>query len=485
MTQDIIDSIILEKSDRYFQKYSNNSNLQNTSNKPKIQSFIGMLSLIITSSFLTFSTVRIAQANDISAESQALTSATSPQTPNCLKYDSIRPRSSTTPWPSNCATMSPELGGFREDLYDKGWNIRSYVSLGAMYDVGKKNENPEIQTYSGQEAQIDYAIWLSFLYDLSRLGLNDGATFTFDVGSAAATWKDYIPSKTYISELSFFTPFADNRAELKFGMVRAEREFYGVFSGNSIGSSALRSESAIHIQAGLSTIEPSPYLGVTVYDKKHKLYGRASVSQSLSPEGLFANSDYKDHLFSNVPDAKAVYVTELGYRGRADLGEKSNWFRAGAIYNTSDYPLYDGSGGKDKNHAFYSQADIQLNQSNEQIPQLGWYLNLRANYAPPDRNIYHGDTGFSFYKIGTFPSRPADLFSIGVARNWFSNDFRNQLSLTGVDTEKYQTTYSVSYAYAVAQGLYMNVGLARTDNPTLTPKQNPATVASLRLTMAF
>ncbi|WP_171456585.1 carbohydrate porin [Acinetobacter lactucae] len=485
MTHVVIDSSILEKSDQYFQKYSNNINPSRASTKPKIQSFLGMLGLIITGNFLTFSSIGTAQAGDISTESQALTSATSPQTPNCLKYDNIRPRSSTTPWPSNCATMDPELGGLREKLYNNGWNFRSYAMLGAMYDVGKQNEEQGAQTYSGQEALLHGNIWLSFLYDLSRLGFNNGATFTFDISTGAASWNEFLPSKTYISELSFFTPFANDRAELKFGMVRAEREFYGVFSGSNVGASALKAESAINIQTGMPTREPSPYLGLTVYDKNHKLYGKAAIAQSMSPDGLLANGKFKEHLFSDVPDAKPLYVTELGYRGRADLGEKSHWLRAGAIYNTSKYQLYDGTGGKDKNYAFYAQSDIQLNQTSEQIPQLGWYLNFRTNYAPADRNIYNGDVGFSFYKIGPFPSRPADLFSVGVARNWFSDDFRNQLSLAGQATEEYQTTFSTSYAYAVAQGFYMNIGIAHTDNPTLTPKQKPATVASLMLTMAF
>lgn len=485
MTQNVINQIILEKPSRHFQIYSSSIDLRKAYTKPRLQHFISVLSLIISSNLLSFIAVGNAQAQDVLEETSVAKTSTVSQTPDCLKYDTIRPRSSTTPWPSNCATMSPELGGLRKELYDNGWNLRSYVMLSAMYDVGKNNEESGTPTYSGQEALLSGNIWLSFLYDLSRLGLNDGATFTFDISSGSSTWDGYLPSKTYISELSFFTPFANNRAEIKLGMVRAEREFYGVFSGSNIGASALKAESAINIQTGLPTREPSPYIGLTIFDKDHRLYGKTAVAQSMSPDGLVANGKIKEHLFSDVPDAKPVYVTELGYRGRADLGEKSNWFRAGAIYNTSEYQLYDGTGEKGKNHAFYAQSDIQLNQTNEQIPQLGWYLNFRANYAPQDRNIYKGDTGFSFYKIGTFPSRPADLFSIGIARNWFSNDFRDQLSLAGQSTEEYQTTLSASYAYAVAQGFYMNIGVAHTDHPTLTPKQEPATVASLMLTMAF
>lgn len=411
--------------------------------------------------------------------------AAAPQPPDCLKYDSIRPRGSTTPWPPNCATFSPDLGGLRETLFDHGWNVRGYLTLiNSLYDIRNKNGN-DLQTYPGQKPLLGTALWVSSLYDLSRLGFNPGATFIFDVSSAASTWHDFAPSKTYINELSIFTPFSNDRAELKLGFVRAANEFYGQTSGTSLGASALRLESAITVQAGLTTIEPAPYLGLTVYDKDHRFYSKSAVAQSMSPDGLIANSDLKHDLFTRIPGAKAVYVTELGYRGRYDLGEKAHWFRAGAIYNTSQYRLYDGSGRKDRNYALYSQADIQLTHDSSLSPLLGWYMNLRANYAPPDRNVYNGDVGLSFYKIGTFPSRPADLFSVSIARNWFSKDVRDQFALAGLETEKYQTTYSVSYAYEVKRGLYLNVGLSHTDHPTLAPKQEAATVASLMLTAAF
>lgn len=94
--------------------------------------------------------------------------------PNCLKYDAIRPRGSTTPWPPVCATVSPELGGYREELFRNGWNIRGYLTFGALYDIGKKNSQ-DFESYPGQRAMLYGSAWLSFLYDLGRLGMNDGS----------------------------------------------------------------------------------------------------------------------------------------------------------------------------------------------------------------------------------------------------------------------------------------------------------------------
>lgn len=162
---------------------------------------------------------------------------------------------------------------------------------------------------------------------------------------------------------------------------------------------------AITIQAGLSALEPSPYLGLTVHDKDRRFYVKGAVAQSMSPQGLRAKGRYRDGLFDKVPGAKARYIGEIGYRGRADLGERSSWYRAGAIYNTSQYQIFDGTGRKGDNHAFYAVADIQLTQSSPAVRQLGWYANLRGNYAPPDRNFYTGDLSAALYKVGTFEAR--------------------------------------------------------------------------------
>lgn len=170
-------------------------------------------------------------------------------------------------------------------MFRNGWNIRGYLTFGALYDIGKKNSQ-DFESYPGQRAMLYGSAWLSFLYDLGRLGMNDGSVFTLDFHSGAASWNDYMPSESYISELSVFTPFANDWAELKFGMVRAEREFYGSVTGTSIGASALRAESAITIQAGLSALEPSPYLGLTVHDKDRRFYVKGAVAQSMSPQGL-------------------------------------------------------------------------------------------------------------------------------------------------------------------------------------------------------
>lgn len=154
---------------------------------------------------------------------------------------------------------------------------------------------------------------------------------------------------------------------------------------------------------------------------------RAPSRKACRPKG-YANGRYRDGLFDKVPGAKALYIGEIGYRGRADLGERSSWYRAGAIYNTSQYQIFDGTGRKGDNHAFYAVADIQLTQSSPAVRQLGWYANLRGNYAPPDRNFYTGDLSAALYKVGTFEARllrqyrpcanrQPDLHSATKARN--------------------------------------------------------------------
>ena len=209
----------------------------------------------------------------------------------CERYDLIRPVGTTTPYPPVCRTFWPELGGLRAKMFEHGWNMRGYLYFGSDYDVLQDNSGLPVQTYNGQDPTQSAFAFTYFLYDLSRLGLNEGARFTFGLQTMGSTYNRQFPDSTYVAELSAYTPFANGRADVKAGYVKAQSEFYGGTRGGSLGQSPLGPSSSIPVQAGLSVFQPSPFLGVTVYDNSHKFYGKAAATQSMSPEGPFVYSD--------------------------------------------------------------------------------------------------------------------------------------------------------------------------------------------------
>ena len=406
----------------------------------------------------------------------------------CERYDLLRPVGTTTPYPPVCYTFSPELGGLRAKMFERGWNVRGYLYYATDYDVLQDNADilAQNQTYNGQILTGSAFAHAYFLYDLGRLGLNEGARFTLGFQTNGSTFSRQFPDATYVAELSAYTPFANGRADVKVGYVKAQAEFYGATRGGSLGQSPLGPSASIPVQAGLSTFQPSPYLGVTVRDNSQRLYAKAAVTQSMTPDGVFAYSeDNRYGLKWSTPGASAAYVGEIGYKTTAAMGGRTNWIRAGAIYNTSAYTSFSEPGETDENQAYYLQADIQLTQSTPQAPPLGWYFGLQAGYAPDDTNVITTQYGAFLYKIGTFASRPQDLFGVSVLQNNFSEDARDFFALGGLETESSATTYSVSYAYAITQGFYLNTGLSYTDNPSFTPVQDAAMLASVALSLSF
>lgn len=48
--------------------------------------------------------------------------------PSCFAYDKYKTRGSETPIPSNCDTLSPELGGLRSKLVENGFNFEGILA---------------------------------------------------------------------------------------------------------------------------------------------------------------------------------------------------------------------------------------------------------------------------------------------------------------------------------------------------------------------
>lgn len=100
-------------------------------------------------------------------------------------------------------------------------------------------------------------------------------------------------------------------------------------------------------------------------------------------------------------------------------------------------------------------------------------------------NAFSHDAGLVFYRIGTFKSRPYDVFSIGAAKTYFSDVVVQNATDLGLEAASSSTSFLASYTYRLQQGAYLQSAITYIDNPTLAPVRPSALNASVNLTLVF
>jgi porin len=138
----------------------------------------------------------------------------------------------------------------------------------------------------------------------------------------------------------------------------------------------------------------------------------------------------------------------LGFRQEATADAKFSYFRAGALYNWSDYKNFE-TGRNTRNYNSYLLYDRQLTRSNPDLPFEGWYGGITMMYSPSDVNVFRRYYEARLYDIGPFRSRPADQFNIVATYSVFSEEARKALLTSGqaiYPPRKNSTSVTVSYA---------------------------------------
>lgn len=362
----------------------------------------------------------------------------------CEQLDKLNTRSAqvVSP-PSTCESLIGDIGGFRSALADRGWGVQLSWNPMVMYDL--KGQSADPQQYAGQNFTWSQNMSLNVTYDLSRIGFSKDAQFTFSPQWATSNYHDSYPELHNIA----------------------------VLGGNS-SSAALGPTSVIPVQVGISLNAPTPTFTAIVRDSDKKFYNNFAVSRSMSPAGHLDDVEQNPSgLKWHVDGANPILVNEFGFKQAAGESQRSLWFRAGAIYNTSHYQYFDQPGDSSSNYAFYVANTMQLTQPKKGLP-LGLYLDVKADYAPDDRNAYTSDFQVTFFDIGLFPGREQDMTSLGYIRSFISKKFRDYVGEAGMEAPQSINAISLSHALRVTKGIYWINGITWQDNPTLVPKHESA-----------
>lgn len=429
-----------------------------------------------------FSTALLSVCAALTTDASAAdsTAAQSSAVPNCVKYDRYLTRGGENPSQSTCDTVFPEFGGLRETLSESGWGIQVITAQFFTYDILGLNRGTD--AYNGERPSYIGTVFPILTYDLGRLGLNEKSQITIEPSLFYSSFDGNGPDYVNLAQLSTFLPFWDERLTVQAGYYAMGDQFYGGAIGNSFGGSALSTTSSLMFQLGVKGFRTKPGIDVRMFSEDKRWYNHVGVTRANSPDGPFEDF-YDDRIgfkFSS-PGARAVWLDEVGYRVESAPGQKKFWLRAGAIYNTSDYNVLDGSGDTDHNYGFYAVGDFQLTQPNPDLAYQGWGLQAKVGIGNDKLNAISREFGATIYRLGTFESRPADVFALGYMKSYYSDTMVNASRAGGLDTEDEVNVYSASYTARLGNGAYLQTGLTYTDNPTFAPKRDGV----LNLTLGF
>ncbi|WP_186307830.1 carbohydrate porin [Paraburkholderia sp. BCC1884] len=384
--------------------------------------------------------------------------------------------------PPFCETISPHLGGVRDALADNGIGFGAEAITQFSYDVLRHNANP--QRYAGQDPTWSTTVAGYVTYDLSRIGFTPKAQLTIAGQWSNSNFTPTSPNQATLYVLAVNQPLLNGQVELQYGYYPLLTEFYGMFLGGSPTTSALGPLSVIPSEVGMSLLTPTPSFDVTVRSPDSRFYNHFAISRSQSPEGFATDiAENPTGLRLTVPGARVLFVDEFGYKVKSSDGRAIN-LRAGGIYNTSHYSAFDSPNPVTNNYGAYVAGTYQLTQPYPGMPN-GLYIDVKADYAPPDRNLFTSDFQFSLFDIGPFPGRPLDMLAFGFSKTFFSSDARAIFASTPFAAAANSTGYSISYAARVIRGVYWINSLTYTQNPTLTPKSANSLVFNTALSLSF
>lgn len=412
---------------------------------------------------------------------------------SAARFDkTLRLRGWNFPFPSYGDTLTQDYGGWRSTLAKYGIGLNTLVTqLGALNTLNTPSTNSKgAQIFWGQKASTEVNAAPYLVYDLSQWGVSDGQ-LQLSGAFQASTWQPFGVSTVAVNRAAIYQTFFDRKLEVVAGYTGTTAAFVGSTIGGNIAS-PFGPSSSIPVEVGLSTgpaITPSLVLK---YNMTDNLYNQFAVARSAAP---LSNPFYYDHIFNpggfrfTEPFARELFIDEIGYKNASAPNAPFTWFRAGAIYNASQYENYATTpaanfgnywaSNKSTTSAAYLLADRQLLQvaaSSQFTAYRGLYAGVSAEYTPPETSVYSQYYEARLYAIGFFDTRPYDQMSIVYAHNVVSKyvaDFTNLYSATtGTYARNATNQITTSYTARLTPGLYLTAGVSYVDHPAVTYQKN-------------
>lgn len=401
------------------------------------------------------------------------------------RYEPLRVKGWNVNFPLPDNTMTGD-NGFRQALADHHLGFYAYGIAFAgvnMLDVARSGPNGA-QLYNGQKFTTRTTPNITLNYDLSWLGLENAQLSASGV-YVTTTWDPAGPNMISMSHLTYYQTFFHKTAELKFGYLTNNFEFYGPYVGGNLASALFGQSASVLTAMGLShTVAPRP--GANLQLNAGNFYEKSGIQYSSSPDGFSQQQDENPTGFDwKVKNAHVLFIQEVGYKTAPTKTTRSNWARFGYIRNTSDFVDYQFGGRSTKNYAFYGMADYQwIKFQNRGSEAAGLYLGYSAHLGL-DRysriaQTYEG----RLYTQGLIPGRPGDMASMIVDYNAFSVYAIEAAKKAGQSTVPANWVATWAYNAGIVPGLTAGLAISYSDHPAAVINP-PGTGHALQLLTSF
>ncbi|MDR0212309.1 MAG: carbohydrate porin [Pseudomonas putida] len=400
------------------------------------------------------------------------------------KIDALAERGQLTELPPPSESIIGDAGGLRSDLAEHGIGF-SMLSMSTFTNNFMSHDRHTPQAYSGERPTYSSNLMAGFTYDLGRIGLENGQ-FIFGIGSYYSSWDEVNPSSPFsFTRIGYYQSLWDKTVELKIGVLPNDLEYVGPFTGGTLVGGTQGLQAVIPYQVGLSHAPvSSPAANVTL--NLGNFYNKFGIQRSISPDGMGPEIDrHLGELDLHAEHTGPLYINELGYKRDAKPGSPYAWFRAGYIYNTSDYTRFLSNERSDDNHAAYVLGDYQFHQFDSAIASRGLYAGFTWMSAPEDRNLFDLYYGFRLFAKGPLDSRPFDMLTLEYGYTSYSDDANRRLDQLQVANADDSRSTTLAYNMRVAAGAYFRTGLSYVEKPAFSPDVKDALNLQLSLTLFF
>ena len=401
--------------------------------------------------------------------SQAATVSLNPNSDDAL-YRSLSWKNDVIIFPPVSQTIGGDLGGFRKTLADYGIGISAFSATFFSSNLlhSEKNTGHE-QIYSGQQPTADSSTIVALTYDLRRFGIPDGQLVAAGFQNSTS-WTGLGPNTIKFTTLSYFQSAFHDHVEIKLGLINETYEFIGQFVAGNV-TSTFGPLAALGLETGQSGSFQATYGANIKFKSGNGFYDKIGVARAVNPSGpVLENQLNPSALNFSTINTGGWFINEAGYRVPPAPTQNAVWVRAGASDTNARYVDFDyltprRAGG---NYQLYLLGDYQALRLSSDPRQAyrGIYVGGSVQYGQSSLNPFYNYYEARVYGLGPLKGRPYDLASFVFTDNQFSRQLVQTVRRFHGLAHPNSQSVTGAYSAKIVNGLFGNLALGYTGNPT-------------------
>jgi porin len=374
---------------------------------------------------------------------------------------------------------------FRQGLFSQGLALRGILQGQFAENALAAPVPADAQVYVGQREFGGLMDNWTLTSDLRQLHLRHAQLYICGAYDWVS-WRPAGPKSTQIYGLYYYQSFLNRGMEIKAGYVGNNLEVIGLTVGGSTATGAQGVYAVLPFELGLSYFPlTAPSFNVRLAGPAHT-YFKGVAQRSLDPAGGPAEVVRNQTGLRFDPKGdKLLSFGELGEQRAATTTAHDLWVRLGYMRNSTPYLNLNNGTKEPGNSSAFLLADYQATKPDTANPENGLYAGASAMTASSRFNPFDRYYEVRLYDKAPFRSRPGDQVSLVAAYSGHSHCLTNVLVASGKTVWRNSPSVTSSYAYRVAPGQYLNVGLTYIRGAAITPRVKDAMTFSAIYSVFF